>query len=103
MNKEKVTIYNSTANHAVIQTSGRKFPGSVIQGDTLNYYFRLSQSLVQSLKKEQSISEETLDTAYELHQQLFERLEFYQAVLESENLDLPYFQVLKQTDLVTLE
>lgn len=70
--------------------SSRRFPGVVLQGDTLFTYFKLTSSLRQSLKD--CNLEEAADLAEQLEDSLREILEFYEYVLAKHSIRLPYFK-----------
>jgi hypothetical protein len=100
MEKKEIIIYNDATNVAVIQTPNRKFPGSVIQGDTLNSYFQLSKTIFELLKNKDFSNPNLIDTAEDLHRDLFDRLKFYQDTLKKEGLELPYFPELQSADFI---
>jgi hypothetical protein len=100
MEKKEIIIYSHLTNIPVIQTPDRKFPGSIIQGDTLNSYFRISKEIYELLKKKDYQNPDLIDLAEDLHRSLYDRLYHYQEVLQKEEIELPYYPELKSTDFI---
>jgi hypothetical protein len=85
---EDVKLLSSPTNYAVVQLAERRFPGVVIQGDSLH-------NLVQRLVRLQSLAEpyndqELMDGITELRVQLEEAAKRYEVVCEQRGIALPY-------------
>jgi hypothetical protein len=76
------------SNGAVVQLPERKFPGVVIQGDSLSILVSEVEELRRSLEKnEESEAIASLDL---IERHLKERLAFYESVLAKHRIELPY-------------
>jgi hypothetical protein len=85
---ESAQLLSKPTNYAVVQLPGRKFPGVVVQGDSLH-------SLVQRLTEIQAIAAKHSDE--ELNAGLGELLEVltrasrnYEAICNERGISLPY-------------
>lgn len=88
MRTATVEIYSDATNAAIVRVQGRKFPGVVIQGDTLNELVKVAQHISYSTS---STGEEELELdAKELAEQLTQLLEHYKLVLAEHNIELPF-------------
>jgi hypothetical protein len=90
MQSVSAELIDNTTNHAVVQLPGRRFPGSVIQGDSLH-------SLLTTALDIQKLARTAVPKNHELHDEieflvgeLRERLSHYESVLASRGLGLPY-------------
>ena len=84
----EVEIYADDSNQAVIRHPSRNFPGSLIQGDTLN---ALVSDLAEAISDlESGNAEDCRDTLQVLHEKLSDRLQHYGSVLTAHSIDLPY-------------
>jgi hypothetical protein len=81
-------VLSNAINHIVIKTPGRSFPGMVIQGDSLARLFR-SATEVCRLASDRG-DEELIAEANALCQELGDRLSFYESVLRSHGMEIPY-------------
>lgn len=88
MERQELKIYSTSSNLAVIEVPGRRFPGSVIQGDSLNNLCTLARSVHH--RTMQTEDRELIDDASELLSLLEERLRHYEATLQQHGLELPY-------------
>ena len=73
---DTVTLIADVNNCQVVHVTGRRFPGIVVQGDSLQILVNLASEIVQLLKIKNL--DEAIDTAEEMHSLLFERLQIYQ-------------------------
>ena len=85
---ENVELLSKATNHAVVQLPGRKFPGVVVQGDSLH-------GIVQRLAELQTLAqahddEELTAGLAELHDLLQEASKRYEAVCKERGITLPY-------------
>lgn len=67
---------------------GRKFPGVVVQGDSLNILLGLANSILDRAMA--TGNTELVDDAQELRQLLAGRLRYYEATLQRHGIELPY-------------
>lgn len=80
MKKEQVEIYADTSNYAVIRHPDRKYPGSLIQGDSL----KILVSDIQEAKAELGSGnyEEAMDILNDIEERLKDRLDVYLKAIE---------------------
>jgi hypothetical protein len=83
MRVESVEIYSDQSNMPVIRHPGRRFPGLLVQGDTLH---ALCAQAAQVL----SAGPDSLDELRDLHSKLLGMLAHYKAVLHEHKVDLPF-------------
>jgi hypothetical protein len=81
-------ILSARTNLAMVHLPGRRFPGSVIQGDTLHSLVK-SVQLIRSLLR-QGDAQEAVGELELLEEELNERLGHYEQVLREHGLELPY-------------
>lgn len=74
----------------VVKLPWRKFPGIVIQGDTLNTYVSRLTTLLEDVRKLDNVDLE--DSVSDLVEGFEEYLSIYEEVLETENIELPYIK-----------
>jgi hypothetical protein len=86
MHVEPVEIYSDTTNQAIMRHPGRRFPGVLIQGDTL-YSLCFWADEVCSLIGRESPG---FDEANRLRNALWSKLTHYKAVLDEHKLPLPF-------------
>ena len=83
-----VKLFGPPKNFAVVQMSGRSFPGVVVQGDTLHsLVIRLLE--MQNLLKIGDL-EELSGEIENAKEELTEALDNYEAVCFERNIELPY-------------
>ena len=76
------------ANGAVVQLPERKYPGIVVQGDSLSILVSDFEELKKNIaQKDESEIAASLDM---IESHLKERLEFYESVLAKHGIPLPY-------------
>lgn len=102
MRRETVDVYADDSNYAVVSTPGRKYPGCVIQGDSLRILLGLAQDLVQHVQSGLPLDEQFLGSLQELHNNLLERLLHYQEVLQRNSIELPYSKPAMASDTAAL-
>ena len=89
MRTEPVEFYSDATNAAVLRHPGRRFPGVLLQGDTLH-------ALVQSLERVQreagALSEDAAGELEDVIERLQELLEHYKAVLAEHSIKLPFYE-----------
>lgn len=102
MHIEALEVYSTDINYAVIKPPGRRFPGAVIQGDSLGILCRNALRIVKHVESGDTASDEFLGEIEELANALIDRMLHYQSVLEHHGLDLPYGQRFSNSELVEL-
>ncbi len=90
MRKETVEIYSTEPNFSVIKSPGRKFPGSLIQGDDLYQLCRMADEVFTALKHNQT--DEALREMNQLRNALRERLNHYKNVLMEHDIRIPFVE-----------
>ncbi len=88
MNKQEVEIYSDTSNYAIMKHPGRKFPGSLIQGDSLYILCQCVDHISDSMKAKDY--EEAYEELSELRSMLRGRLDHYKKVLGEHDMSLPF-------------
>ncbi|HTK83475.1 MAG TPA: hypothetical protein VL625_00180 [Patescibacteria group bacterium] len=86
MRSESVEIFSDTTNAAIMRHPGRRFPGVLIQGDTL--YALCSR--VDSLCNEIGKTSKGYKEANEIRNELWEYLNQYKNVLIEHKIQLPF-------------
>lgn len=85
MTKQELEVYSDASNAVVVRAPGRKFPGVVIQGDTL---FNLWDSVASSSDR---LADDELAG---IGDELYAVLSHYQRVMEEHGLPLPYHRAV---------
>jgi hypothetical protein len=85
---EEVEVWSSAVNAAIVRMPGRRFPGVVIQGDSLSALLAHALSLVESLAGGRR--QEAFNTAVYLANSLQGSIEHYERTLSERGLRLPY-------------
>lgn len=88
MKLETVEVYSHASNNAVLKLNDRRFPGSLIQGDSLSIL--VSEITEARVAIETGDSEEAKEILGYVLERLTERLNIYAAALKAHNLELPY-------------
>ena len=87
-NKVEADVLGDVVNSPVLRLPGRRFPGVLIQGDSLKSMADLANEIIETLTI--GDLEEAKSVAGELHGQLRSRLDIYQKALESHGVELPF-------------
>ena len=87
MRVEPVDIYSDASNAAVLRHPGRRYPGCLIQGDSL---FALVQTLRTVQLESARLSEDASDGLTQVAEYLAELLAHYRAVLVAHDIELPF-------------
>jgi hypothetical protein len=90
MQIKPLEVYSEETNLAVIKPPGRKFPGSVIQGDSLRELCNLATSVAKRIQELHPTNEELQSEVKELANQLVARILHYQDVMTKHGIELPY-------------
>lgn len=88
-----VKMIANVCNNAVVQISGRTFPGVVIQGDSFSIFVNLAKEAVLQTIKKKLPKDELYDSITELYENLAMRLKIYEAVLKERKIPLPYNEI----------
>jgi hypothetical protein len=86
MRVEPVEIYSDQTNSAVMRHPGRRFPGVLVQGDTLYTLCHRVDAACQGADREQP----GYDELNELRNGLWDLLSHYKMVLGEHGLPLPF-------------
>ncbi len=86
MRLESVEIYSDATNAAVMRHPGRRFPGLLMQGDTLYALCKSADEICQAMGRGSA----GFDEANEIRNRLWELLNHYKATLDSHGLPLPF-------------
>ena len=88
METKTVEIYSEASNFAIVRVPGRRFPGCVIQGDSLSILLAHAKIVLEKVRG--SNDEDLLSSAEELVESLQSRLDHYERVLAAHQIELPY-------------
>lgn len=88
MQTSLVEIYSS----AVMRHPDRRFPGSLIQGDTLSTFVRSAESAFHSLSQPSPDIAEALAEVTWLRDRLRDRLDHYKEILTEHSIPLPFVE-----------
>jgi len=94
MATETAQILSHIPNSGIVQLPGRRFPGIVIQGDTVDNLFRGARFLLEEFKRARDEERyfETLMLAENLQAQLLH----YEETLSRHGMSLPYTVSIRQ-------
>ncbi len=98
----ELEVFSDASNHAVVRPSGRGFPGSVIQGDSLSILCTEAKEIAEQVRALNVKDEEILYLVQEHQEKLLGRLLHYQKVLAEHGIALPYGVPAQESDLVVL-
>jgi len=93
MRAESVEIYSDATNAAVLRHPARRFPGCLIQGDTLSSFL---QSIRVVRNESHRLSPEAADELADISERLEGLLAHYKSVLIEHNIPLPFFDKPEQ-------
>ncbi len=88
MERIEIEVFSQASNAAIVRMPTRRFPGVVIQGDSLNILHQLAESVVQlaAPHDDEGLSGE----AEELRDLLAGYVASYENVLKKHGIELPY-------------
>ena len=95
-------VYSSDSNVAVIRLPERRYPGSVIQGDSLSILAEHARIAAERTLHLGIRDEELCGAVQELHELLLDRILHYQSVLAQHEINLPFNGLFSEADLVGL-
>jgi len=90
MRTEVVEIYSDQTNAAVVRHPSRKFPGVLVQGDTLHSMCRRADDACKGTRG--VVHSDTYDELNELRNHLWSLLNHYTSVLGEHQIPLPFSQ-----------
>lgn len=88
MRIEQVEIYSDQTNSAVVRHPGRRFPGVLVQGDTLYSLCHQADGVCQEVSRDHPAYDELND----LRNHLWRLLSHYKLVLGEHGLPLPFVE-----------
>ena len=88
MKKIEVALLSDAVNNPVILLPNRKFPGVLIQGDSLRILYDLVEEMAEALDKNEE--DELYDIVQRLKDILNSRVQIYEETLREQNMELPY-------------
>ena len=88
MRTESVEIFSDQSNAAVMRRPGRKFPGVLVQGDTLHGLWLQADEACKAAYK--VLQEDAYEELVGLRDRLWELLEHYKSVLVEHKHPLPF-------------
>ena len=90
----EVEVLSEAANAAVVRMPGRRFPGVVVQGDSLRILHDLAADVVAQCQP--TGDEELQGTAEEMLDLLRQYLLHYEETLRASGIELPYSRAVSQ-------
>lgn len=88
MKTVNMELFTPPGNNAIVRLPGRKYPGIVLQGDSLHVLFGL---ICEIRKKTEDLGgRDLLDSVDDLHQQVQQMLDFYEHVCRENGIAIPY-------------
>jgi len=91
MRTDKVEIYSDATNAAVMKHPGRRFPGVLVQGDTLHTLCVAADAACKASRSK--ITEDEYAELNHLRNHLWELLSHYKNVLSEHRIPLPFNEV----------
>lgn len=88
MHKAEVEIFSDASNIAIMRHPGRRFPGSLIQGDSLYGLYLCTERARHFLNHSDSAA--ALEEVSVLHDELLQRLNHYKQTLKDHGIELPF-------------
>jgi hypothetical protein len=83
-------VLDQIPNMAVVKLKQRKFPGLLIQGDSLFILKNLAKEILENVKKDKGDKSEEYHAALELYDGLNNKLVYYEESLKKNSIELPY-------------
>ena len=87
MRIQEVEIYSDATNAVVLRHPERRYPGCLVQGDSLH---GLVKSLEVVQKESQALSADVADELADVSRTLVDLLANYAAILTAHGIDLPF-------------
>jgi hypothetical protein len=89
MRREIVEIYSDASNAAVLRHPGRKFPGVLLQGDTLHGLCQGIDKVLEKLDRSSSVYQDL----NEIRNSLGSFKSHYKSVLAEHDLPMPFSEI----------
>lgn len=89
MEKLELEVFSQTVNCGIVKMPNRKFPGIVVQGDSLQIMYCDAKYILE-LAKGLMTESEFIEEIEMLVQKLESYLAIYEHTLEVHNIELPY-------------
>jgi hypothetical protein len=102
MEVRPLEVYAEDSNYAVVRAPGRRFPGSLIQGDSLDILCSLATSVAQRVEALGIADEELRGDLEELQHSLMGRLLHLETVLRQHGLPSPVARTVTPDDFIRL-
>jgi hypothetical protein len=90
MKRIEIEILSDSINCPVVSVPGRKYPGVVIQGDSLKILLGLAEEIGNQTTSDQD--EELAATLERLKRKLSDYVTEYETAMKAHGRDLPYFK-----------
>lgn len=90
MHVEEVEIYSDASNAAIMRHPGRRFPGLLVQGDTLYTLFRQAEEVCAAASGK--LTEDEYDELDQLRERLRTFVDHYKNVLHAHQIKLPFYE-----------
>jgi len=87
---EPVEIYSDATNAAILRHPGRRFPGVLIQGDTLHEMLRKVACIKEAASN--LLPEDERYELSDLHEHLIELVAHYKRTLAEHSISLPFVE-----------
>jgi hypothetical protein len=88
MTTQEIEVYSEATNQAIVRIPSRRFPGIVIQGDSLSILAGLAEGIRDAAKR--SSDDDLISDATQLSNSWEGLLLHYESVLDEHNIPLPY-------------
>jgi hypothetical protein len=88
MRVEPVEIYSDATNAAIMRHPGRRFPGVLVQGDTLSVLCQSADEICRASKSQ--LDSDLYEDLNRLRNRLWSFLTHYKAVLGEHGIPLPF-------------
>lgn len=90
MKRVEIEMLSETTNSAVVSVPGRKFPGVIVQGDSLKNLLNLAGEIEELSKSQDRV--ELMETIGSLKNQLNNYVQEYEVAMKMHHRPLPYVQ-----------
>jgi len=90
MTTKQLEVYSEACNSGIVRMPGRRFPGVVIQGDSLSGLFDHAMTVVEHLSN--STDKEAFEWALYLAESLEGHLINYEQTLKKHKIELPFLR-----------
>ena len=102
MELKELKVYSEASNQAVICATGRRYPGSLIHGDSLSILCAEAKEISEVFRMLQPADDDLLHLVQDHQEKLLSRIIHYQKVLTEHGIELPYSERASEHDLVRL-